>query len=70
MKWIDGETWKHKKTRLGEWHHWIAWYPVKIGVKNGHHVKIWLETIERRGKYYSYFDGTFWDWEYRERESQ
>lgn len=34
--------------RLGKWHRWFAWHPIKIGESEG----LWLETVWRRGEHY------------------
>jgi hypothetical protein len=67
MKWINGETWEHKKERIERWNPYFAWYPIKIGIVDGHHVKIWLEWIERKGTVYSGWDGICTVWDYREK---
>lgn len=71
MKWINGETWKHKLARLSEWHSWFAWYPIKIrATEDGHWIKIWGETILRKGSYVVGDDmDTWWNWEYKEIEN-
>jgi len=75
MKWINGYTWQErcrlKYTRKSEWHKWFAWYPVTIKLtEEKRKVKIWLETIERKGDYYSDIASSFWSWEYRELSTQ
>lgn len=44
MKLDCGETYDEKWTRLGKWHKWFAWYPVRVGV----HDCRWFEYVERR----------------------
>jgi len=69
MRWINGETFKHKKDRLSEWHIWFAWYPVTVGfTDNGHWIKIWRENILRKGSYLDCELGGWWTWEYKEIE--
>jgi hypothetical protein len=41
---IFGETVGARKQRVCRWHHWFAWYPVKL--LDGR--VAWLETVERR----------------------
>lgn len=61
MKFNCGETLAEKKQRLGQWHRWFAWRPVRVGEKECR----WLEYVERKGRYYaSIRDGT-WFWDYR-----
>lgn len=69
MRWINGETWDHKRARLESWHDWFAWYPVKAGItENGHWVKVWLVTVERKGIIrYDWQGGNIWCWTYREK---
>ena len=71
MKWINGETWKTKKIRLSNWHKWYAWHPATIGTvivdSKTRGIKVWLDYVERKGKYYIDYEGCgWWDWEYRE----
>jgi hypothetical protein len=60
MKWDCGETWGEKKARLGKWHLWFAWRPVRVA----DHDCRWLEYIWRRGDYRCCFYEGWWDWEY------
>jgi hypothetical protein len=70
MIWINGETWKSKIERKERWHKWFAWFPVTVGevsIKGKtRHTKIWLEYVQRKGEYFSYYDDSFWIWKYRE----
>lgn len=43
MRFDCGETWREKRARLGKWHRWFAWYPVKVGP----HDCRWFEFVER-----------------------
>lgn len=61
MKINCGETQKEKFSRLEQWHYWFAWYPVRLGSRDCR----WLETIERKGKYYGGYSDIGWVWEYR-----
>jgi hypothetical protein len=49
------------KDRREEWHRWFAWYPVRIGNQ-----RVWLETVERKGRWWSALYAEGWDWQYRE----
>jgi len=50
-----------------KWHRWFAWYPIKIGITNdGHHIKLWLEYVERKGYHTSDWDGGYTIYSYRE----
>jgi hypothetical protein len=71
MKWINGETWKSYIARRETWHKWFAWHPVtvsEITMPDGkiRSVKAWLCTVQRKGEYGCYYDGCYWNWEYRE----
>jgi hypothetical protein len=44
MKVHCGETHAEKWKRLGEWHPWFAWYPVRIAPGDCR----WLEFVARR----------------------
>lgn len=48
MRWT-GETYKAKKERLGEWHTWFAWYPVRLQhpPESDTYTVVWLEMVER-----------------------
>ena len=73
MRWISNkkETWEEEKARKAKWHNWFAWHPVVIAkaeMPNGEikNIKVWLETIQRRGEFWCYHDGyDGWKWEYR-----
>jgi hypothetical protein len=62
MKFDCGETWLEKRTRLSDWHRWIAWFPVRVGP----HDCRWLEHVERKGEWSCGGGDCYWDWEYRE----
>lgn len=49
-----GETPTDKKNRLGQWHLWFAWHPVRV--EQGY--VVWLETVERIVLWRSYYSGT------------
>ena len=51
MRWKARETFAQKVDRLFEWHFWFAWKPVPIGIKDGWHIMVWLEYVERQGIY-------------------
>lgn len=55
---------KHKS----DWHEYFAWHPVRLESEQC----AWLETIERKGKYYhaSYAGDAGWIYEYREANEQ
>ena len=62
MKFDCGETFQEKKDRLSGWHDYFAWLPVRVGS----HDCRWLETIRRKGVYYSGVGvGGFWIWSYK-----
>lgn len=44
MKYDCGETYVEKWDRLGQWHRWFAWRPVRVGL----HDCRWWEYVERR----------------------
>lgn len=47
-----------KKT-LHDWKRWFAWYPQVIGfTKDGIEIKVWLEFIERKYLYTSWYPDT------------
>lgn len=61
MRFNCGPTWQERTALRECWHRWFAWYPVRVGTRDCR----WLETIERRGKYWAFYGGAGWDWEYR-----
>lgn len=70
MQWINGETWKSEKLRKSNWHKWFAWFPVvvsEVQMPDGkiRSVKVWLDTVERKGEYCSGWGDSFWIWDYR-----
>ncbi|MDR9777215.1 hypothetical protein RJJ65_32170 [Rhizobium hidalgonense] len=48
---------------LESWHKWFAWHPIRVNTWQ----IAWLETIERRGHWYSQLG---WCFEYREIQAQ
>ena len=71
MKWINGETYISKKIRLEKWHKWFAWYPITINhidCEDGkiRNVKIWLETVMRKGTSHCCEGLSCWSYEYKE----
>ena len=66
MKFDCGETWKEKKARVGKWHKWFAWRPVRLSA----HDCRWLEHVGRRGIYKNGHFESWWEWEYRQLESE
>lgn len=44
MRFDCGETYSERWERLGKWHRWFAWFPVKVDK----HDCRWLEYVERR----------------------
>jgi hypothetical protein len=62
MRWAS-ESWEAKHDRLGQWHRWFAWRPVRVGEQIA-----WLETVERRGEWgpmRGFPPSIPWLWEYR-----
>jgi hypothetical protein len=57
-----GPSWEAKHAAKHEWHRWFAWRPVRIAEGDCR----WLETIERKGKFWYCWRHGLWDWEYRE----
>lgn len=51
------------KPDLGVWHPWFAWRPVSVPMRVGT-MRVWLETIYRRGKYVNDGYDRRWAWEY------
>lgn len=70
MRWKNGLTdlekakrKRLKREQLSEWHSWFAWFPVVVDeTTDGHNVKAWLQTVQRRGHYYY-----GWYFSYREK---
>ena len=56
------ESWGAKQQRLGCWHEWFAWRPVRVGERI-----VWLERIERQGFFRrcGEMEGR-WEYQYRE----
>jgi hypothetical protein len=61
MKFDCGETLAERDARLGEWHPWFAWHPVKIA----DHDCRWLETVMRKGTVRHSWDDSWMYWEYK-----
>lgn len=61
MKLNLGRTVDERTEYLQAWHPWFAWRPVSVGRGDWR----WLETIERRGRYWFGFTRGGWDWYYR-----
>jgi hypothetical protein len=62
MRWTS-KNWKAKHDRLGQWHRWFAWRPVRVGEQIA-----WLEAVERRGAWgpmQGFPPHIPWRWEYR-----
>jgi hypothetical protein len=66
MKFNCGETWDETVARLGKWHRWFAWHPVRIGP----HDCRWLEYVWRRGDRHGSWDGTWWEWQYNDAQPE
>ena len=52
------------------WHPWFAWYPVRVPTR-GHMsgmTMVWLQTVERKGKFWACCGGAGWEWQFRTRE--
>lgn len=62
---LQWESREARSDRLGKWHDWFAWYPVRVGEGDVR----WLETVQRAGAYERvWWDGcyqTWWTWEHR-----
>jgi hypothetical protein len=61
MKVNCGETWQEKKERLEDWHRFFCLWPRRVG----HQDCRWLEYVERKGEYWSFWGDAGWIWEYR-----
>lgn len=66
MKFDCGEERQEKLDRLGAWHDWFAWRPVKVAP----HDCRWLETVERRTWPVCSWAGELWIAEYRAKEGK
>lgn len=65
MKWIK----LHNDKTL--WHRWFAWHPVVVDVKDdGSQEYVWLEYVQRCGIYYSWIEGSYWEWNYKKIKSK
>lgn len=62
MNWVS-ESREERHKRLGKWHIWFAWHPIRIGKK-----KYWLEYVYRRGEEYIGISAVMWTWEYAKDE--
>lgn len=65
MRFSCGYTAEEQHRMLEEWHDFFPLWPRKIGEANGRDVCVWLETIQRKGFYWSGWDDYAWIWEYR-----
>ncbi|MGY6249725.1 hypothetical protein ACXIUS_19560 [Bosea thiooxidans] len=66
MRWRS-ETIEMREARLGQWHEWFAWYPVRVGES-----QVWWELVERRGAWvvlrrHDWWTNV-WRWIYRNQE--
>lgn len=50
-----------RKKRLGQWHRWFAWRPIRISPTQC----VWLEFIQRKMRPNMSYGGPIWDKEYR-----
>lgn len=71
MIWTNGLTKSAKrKILMGKkesWHLWFAWRPVIFSyTPDNHEVKVWLQTVLRKGFFFG--DGQGWCWDYKIRE--
>lgn len=66
MKFDCGETYAEWEERIGRWHSWFAWYPVRVGK----HDCRWLERVERKGTVEFSYDGLYTNWQYRAKENK
>ena len=64
MKFNCGLTRIEKIDKLGKWHNWFAWHPVRICSEDCR----WLEKVERKGKHIDWTGGSYIIWEYRIKE--
>lgn len=55
------ETWGEYRDRVGQWHRWYAWYPIRTGNEECR----WLEWVERKIKIVFYTYDTEFNKEYR-----
>lgn len=69
MKWIDGLTAEEKYRIKSNWHTWFAWHPVCVAVTTSHHkVYAWWEDVLRIGTCHYEWDGSYWTFNYKEKE--
>jgi len=56
-----------KHRALHWWHTWFAWHPVRTPTKGrmSGQTLVWLERVERKGKFWVCIGGAGWDWSYR-----
>lgn len=67
MRWINGLEHKEKIRRRENWHRWFAWFPVTVGhTEDRHKIKVWLETVERKGNLTCSILDYCWIFKYRE----
>jgi hypothetical protein len=60
-----GETWEARRARLEDWHDFFPLLPRSVAETDGRHVCAWLQTIERKGKFWADWADYSWNWEYR-----
>lgn len=68
MRFDCGPTWRSQWELIKEgahprqqWRRWYAWRPVRVGENECR----WLEWVERKETYETYWDETRWESEYR-----
>lgn len=60
MRFNCGPTWQEKIEAKERWHHWFAWYPVRINKREC----VWLGRIARKGVYCCAAGYCCWTWTY------
>lgn len=66
MRFSCGKTWEAKKARKAKWHKYFVWFPISFRIEGESKYRcVWLEYVERRGQFASYWGDSGWEWEYR-----
>lgn len=61
MRFNCGPSPEEKHTQLKEWHSYFAIFPVRVRPSQW----MWLERVERKGRWIEVYSHSFWVWEYR-----
>lgn len=67
MKWRVRKPGARRRA-VHQWHRWFAWRPVRVPTSGrmSNMTVVWLEFMWRKGTYICWFEGAYWQWEYKQ----